>query len=345
MKAWYSLRHRGHAGLCELTEGRLQASFERPERADAVIEALISRGIVQKASPRNRGLDPILAVHDAAYVHFLKTAWTQWSITGRDHPALPMVWPVGPERTLGRPASIDGLLGYYAQDAACAIVAGSWDAIYGSAQCAIEAALQVAAGTPSAVAVCRPPGHHATRAAMGGFCYLNNAAIAAQLLRDRTQEQVAVLDIDYHHGNGTQSIFWERSDVFVASVHVDPREDYPFYQGYAEEQGDGPGWGSNFNLPLPRGTDGATWLSALNVALARVQEAGPSVLVVSVGLDTAETDPVGSFRLKGTDYAEAGRRIGLLRLPTVFVLEGGYDVQRMGIHIAELLEGFDHGQA
>lgn len=339
MRCWASPRHRAHHCNVEFTEGRYLQSFECPARADGVLRALEVAGLGPVNEPPDRGLDPLLRVHDAHYVAFLRSAWIRWQALGREHPALPMIWHAGAGRPATPPGHIDGLLGFYAQDAACSIVAGTWEAAYASAQCALAAAGELLAGAPASFALCRPPGHHATAAAMGGFCYLNNAAIAAQALRDAGLARVAVLDVDYHHGNGTQAIFWQRADVLFASLHADPDEDYPFFTGRASELGEGAGLGANLNLPLPPGTDGVGWLQALQPALQAIQRHGAAAIVVSLGVDTFEHDPISRFRLRSSDYLEMGRHIGALGLPTAYVLEGGYATEAIGTNVVNVLAG------
>jgi acetoin utilization deacetylase AcuC-like enzyme len=191
-----------------------------------------------------------------------------------------------------------------------------------------------------AVALTRPPGHHAGADFFGGYCFLNNAALAAQALRDAGAARVAVVDVDYHHGNGTQSIFYDRSDVFTASIHGDPSSEYPFYLGYADETGHGPGQGFNLNLPLAPGTGFAAWRQALEQALAAVRSHGAQALVVPLGVDTFEGDPISTFTLRSADFLDIGRLLASLDLPTVFVMEGGYAVAEVGVNVVNVLEGF-----
>ncbi|MBC8055659.1 MAG: histone deacetylase family protein, partial [Rhizobiales bacterium] len=195
----------------------------------------------------------------------------------------------------------------------------------------------------SAFALSRPPGHHAGADFFGGYCFLNNAALAAQALRDGGAERVAVLDVDYHHGNGTQSIFCDRADVLTVSIHGDPLTEYPFYLGHADERGIGAGAGFNLNLPLPRGTGFARWREALRVGLDAIRAFGADALVVSLGVDTFEGDPISGFALRTDDYLEIGRSIAAARLPTVFVFEGGYAVAEVGVNTVNVLEGFSTG--
>ena len=241
------------------------------------------------------------------------------------------------------PRHIEGALGYWSFDAGCAIVAGTWQAAYWSAQCAIAGARALLAGAPSAFAICRPPGHHASARAMGGYCYLNNAAIAVQQLRDGGVPRVGVVDIDYHHGNGTQAIFWQRDDVFVTSLHADPHDDYPYLSGHADEVGEGAGTGFNLNLPLPAGTTAAAYLVALDVAIDATLAQGCDAVVVSLGVDTFERDPISKFKLASNDYLAIGARLRRLGVPVLFVFEGGYATDEVGLNAVNVLVGFTRG--
>lgn len=219
-------------------------------------------------------------------------------------------------------------------------MAGTWTAARSGAACALAAAQAVHGGERAAFALTRPPGHHAGPDFFGGYCFLNNAAIAAQALRDLGHARVAVLDIDYHHGNGTQTIFYERADVLTVSLHGDPSTKYPFFLGHADECGAGAGEGCNLNLPLPRGTGFAAWRAALERAIAAVMAFRPDALVVPMGMDTFEGDPISGFLLRSGDYATVGHLLADMGLPTVFTFEGGYAVDEVGINAANLLEGF-----
>ena len=345
MHAWYSDHHQAHQGHNELIGGQLVAGFELPIRAERVRDAFLMADLGTLDNPADGGLAPILAVHSADYVDFLRGAWDAWRALGRKHPALPMIWHAGLGLPTECPRHIEGQLGYYAIDAGCAIVAGTWTAAYWSAQCAIAAADALRHGAPAAFAICRPPGHHASARAMGGYCYLNNAAIAAQRLRSLGHARVAVLDIDYHHGNGTQAIFWQRDDVFFTSLHADPHDDYPYLSGHASERGEGDGYGATLNLPLPAGTAAPEYLAALEVALDAVADSGSTAVVVSLGVDTFERDPISSFKLRESDYSEIGRRLARLPRPALFVFEGGYATDEVGSNAVAVLQGFEGGLA
>ena len=238
------------------------------------------------------------------------------------------------------PETIDGKLGHFSFDAGCCLVAGSWDAIAASADVALTGVDLVAGGETSAFALCRPPGHHAHAGTMGGYCYINNAAVAVQAFLDKGARRAAVLDVDYHHGNGTQSIFYERADVMVCNIHGDPMQEYPYFLGHADERGAGDGEGFNANYPLRWGTDFAAWTEALEAASGEVTRYAPDVLVVSLGVDTYKDDPISQFRLDSPDYLRIGARIAAIGLPTLFVMEGGYAVEAIGVNVANTLEGF-----
>lgn len=341
MDAWYSDHHQAHHGHGELIGGQLVTGYELPVRAERVLDAFLEAGLGLVHAPADAGLAPVLAVHDADYVDFLRGAWDAWRDLGRTHPALGMVWHAGQGLPTEKPRHIEGQLGYYSMDAGCAIVEGTWKAAYWSAQCAIAAAREAARSGGATFAICRPPGHHATARAMGGYCYLNNAAIAAQQLRALGQPRVAVLDIDYHHGNGTQAIFWQRDDVFFASLHADPHDDYPYFSGHASERGEDEGYGATLNFPLPAGTEAPEYLSALEQALDAIEAAGCTAVVVSLGVDTFERDPISRFKLREADYFEIGRRIKRLPRPAVFVFEGGYATEEVGRNAVSVLRGFE----
>jgi acetoin utilization deacetylase AcuC-like enzyme len=278
-------------------------------------------------------------------VQFLQDCWGEWQAQyGPDQDALPYVFP---QRGLKqhRPAHIDGKLGYYAFDLSAGICAGSWQAIRASADCALSASEWVASGKRAAFALSRPPGHHAGSDLMGGYCYLNNAAIAAQYLRNHFADKVAIMDVDYHHGNGTQAIFYDREDVLFASIHGDPELEYPHFLGYADETGAGRGEGFNLNFPLPlAGTDWPAYQRALEACLSAVADFGAGCLVVSLGLDTYAGDPLSSFELQSGDYLEMGTLLASAGLPTVFVFEGGYAVADLGLNTAKVLQGFQERQ-
>ena len=341
----YSEDHRHQDGKSELFEGKVVAPFEMPRRADIVLDRVKAQKLGEIVGPRDFGLDPILAVHDAGLVDFLKTCWRDWARSGREFDALPHVWPVpgllppGQQRRI--PDSIDGKLGHYAIDAGTPITAGTWRAVNASAQVALTGQRLVATGERSAFALCRPPGHHAGSNFYGGYCFLNNAAIAAQAFRDSGAKRVAILDVDYHHGNGTQQIFYERADVLTISIHADPKQEFPYFLGHADERGIGVGEGHHMNLPLPWGTEWPEYEVAMDAAVKRILDHGAEVLVVSLGLDTFEHDPISRFKLQHDDYRTMGEKIASCDLPTLFVMEGGYAVDALGINAVNVLQAFE----
>jgi acetoin utilization deacetylase AcuC-like enzyme len=336
----FSPEHHRQHGRAELTDGRLMPVFEHPARIDAILEELARRGFQTPAPPEDRGLGPITAVHEPAYVAFLQCAWEEWAnVHGPEGDALPLSWRAPGMRTDREPARIDGRLGHWSFDAGTPITAGTWTAARAAAQVADTARLRVTAGARAAFALARPPGHHAGSRFYGGYCFLNGAAIAAQGFREAGVPRVAVLDVDYHHGNGTQQIFAGREDVFTASLHADPAHTFPFFLGHADETEGG----TNLNIPLPLGTTWAGYAPALEVAISRLEEQDPGALVVSLGVDTWDGDPICSFALQTSDYRRMGKRIGRLGYPTVIVMEGGYAIESLGRNVAEFLEGFAEG--
>ena len=336
----YSDDHRLHHGAAEFYRGRLVPCFEMPARADQVLGRVRSLGLGPIVPPDRFDRAVLTRVHTEDFVRFLETAWGEWSALGETGDALPYAWPAADLRQDVPPDHIDGKLGFYSIDAAVPITAGTWTAVRSSADCALTGARHLAEGGNSAFALCRPPGHHAGARAMGGFCYLNNAAIAAQYLRDHGSARVAVLDVDYHHGNGTQAIFYDRGDVLFVSLHGDPKQEYPFFLGYADETGTGAGLGANRNYPLPWGTTGAQYLSVLDSAISDIAAFGADSVVVSLGVDTFVEDPISHFELVANDFTSIGQRIASLGRPTLFVLEGGYAVADIGGNVAAVLTGF-----
>lgn len=339
MRVFHSPLHARHDGGVELHRGQLVPCFEMPARADYIARALrdVGHAFVEAAEHDDSRL---ARVHDAAFVDFLRTAHARWREEGRDGSMLPSGFPARSLRRDRVPAGINGAMGYYAFDAGTPIVDGTWAAARASAHCALSAAEDVLSGSTTAYALCRPPGHHAARSAYGGYCFLNNAAIAAQRLRDGGVERVAVLDVDYHHGNGTQDIFWTRGDVLTVSIHGTPETEYPWFLGFDDETGEGDGAGGNLNLPLPRGTDWTAYAAALETAFAAIRRFQAGALVVSLGVDTFEGDPISAFRLGADRFPQIGARIAALGLPTVLVQEGGYAVAEIGLNVAGVLGAF-----
>lgn len=342
MKTVYTDDHKLRNVRTELHGGLLVSPHECPERAQFVLDQVRAVRLGEVIAPLRHGLEPVLRVHDTEFVEFLGRAWQDWSAAGNRGEAIPDCWPAR-RMAQRRPLSITGQLGYYAMAGETSIGPGTWEAAQAAADVALTAAAQLGAGERSAFALCRPPGHHAAHDLYGGYCFLNNAAIAAQSLRDRGANRVAILDVDFHHGNGTQDIFYDRDDVLFVSVHGDPREAFPYFSGYADESGAGRGAGCTLNLPLPAGSTFEAWSAALETGLARVASHGADALVVSLGVDTYEADPISFFKLRSADFSTYGRMISRLDLPTLFVLEGGYAVADVGVNVVNVLTGFEIG--
>ena len=334
--------HRDHH-VAELDGGEIIPSWEHPGRADIVDEVLDAGGPTahEFVAPDELDRGLVERVHDGGYVSFLETAWGEWIASGNTaESAMPYTWPTRRLRAVP-PTTIQGRLGYYSFAADCSIGPATWRAVTASAATAQTAADLVLGGDRVVFARCRPPGHHAATDQFGGYCYLNNAAIAAQRLRDRGHQRVAILDVDYHHGNGTQEIFWERDDVVFGSIHADPMVEFPYFLGHADEVGDGAGAGANHNVPLPHGTEADRWFTELDGLVKRITPTAPTALVVSLGVDTFHEDPISKFRMESHDFDELGRRLETIGLPTVIVMEGGYATAALGDNIGRVISGFE----
>jgi len=346
MIIFHNPQHHLHDGRQEMFRGRLVPCHENPSRLDYVLNELQRRPVGPLRQPGEPDLAPLHRVHSAPYLDFLAQAWSDWvalNPANAELDILPSIWPVRGFRHEAPSTNFTARLGRFSFDSGSPITAGTWTAALAGARCAIEAAQAVSGPAPearAAMALTRPPGHHAGPDFFGGYCFINNAAVAAQTLRDAGARRVAVLDIDYHHGNGTQTIFYERGDVLTVSVHGDPRTEYPFYLGYADETGEGAGQGCNLNLPLPTGSDFATWRAAMQQGLDAIARFGAEALVVSLGVDTFEGDPISQFKLASADYLQVGATLATAGLPTVFVMEGGYAVAEVGINVVNVLQGF-----
>jgi len=338
MRTIYSDRHRLHVSPGEFGFGAVVPAFEKPERADIILARIREVSLGDVLSPDEFPLECVSAVHAPFLIDFLQGAHAEWSALNRSGAAYPITWAGGGLRRDRTGGSVDTKLARYCIDAATPITATTWQAALGSANCALTAAARIVKGDP---ALCRPPGHHAGIDHYGGYCFLNNAAIAAQYLRDRGIQKVAIVDVDYHHGNGTQHIFYKRGDVFFVSIHADPDFDYPFLLGYGDEKGAGPGEGANLNLPLPDGAGWDRWAEALQEALAAVRRFAPEAVIVSLGVDTYRNDPICRFKLDTEHYPRIGEQLATLGLPTVFVMEGGYAVAELGVNVVNVLQGFE----
>ncbi len=333
MKAFLDPRQALHDPQHFMANGTLQPNPEVPARIDVLKAGAIAAGCRFEA-PTDHGLGPIAALHSPEYLTFLQTAHVRWSrIEGASPEVIPNIHPSS--RTDSYPKSVLGQAGFHQADTACPISGGTWDAAYWSAQTALSAADAVAAGT-NAYALCRPPGHHAFADLAGGFCFLNNAAIAAEALRTRGLRP-AILDVDVHHGNGTQGIFYARADVLTVSIHADPMRFYPFFWGHAHERGTGLGQGYNLNLPLPRGTGDAEYMDTLATALQTIRSFGADVIVVALGLDAHENDPFQGLRLTTPGFTRIAGAIAATGLPLLVVQEGGYMSDDLGPNLTAFL--------
>ncbi len=339
MKIFLSTEHARHYPRNFLVNGVQKPNPETPERAEALLTAALAAGHEAVEPPADMGLGSIAAVHTPEYLSFLERIFERWQrIEGASPEVVPNIHPNG--RRGGYPDSAVGQAGYHMADTACPISQGTWPAAVASAQAAVAATREVLNGTGAAYALCRPPGHHAFADTAGGFCYLNNSAIAAQELR-AGHGRVAILDIDLHHGNGTQGIFYGRGDVLTVSLHADPARFYPFFWGHAHERGEGAGLGYNFNLPLARGTGDDGFLQALEHALRRIRAFSPGALVVALGLDAHKDDPLAGLALSTAGFEVIGAAIAGLGVPSVLVQEGGYLTEALGANLAAFLRGFE----
>ncbi len=342
MQAFLDPRQRLHDPKHFMANGRVSQNPEEPRRVD-VLRAGAEGAGCRFSAPQDRGAGPIAALHSPEYLAFLRTIHGRWSrIEGASDEVIPNIHP--DRRTASYPLSAVGQAGFHQADTSCPIAAGTWEAAYWSAQTALGATAAVLAGDRAAYALSRPPGHHAFGDLAGGFCFLNNSAIAAQAIL-RAGLRPAILDVDVHHGNGTQGIFYARDDVLTVSIHADPARFYPFFWGHAQERGEGAGRGYNLNLPLPRGTGDDGYLATLASALDRVAAFGPDVMVVALGLDAHENDPLKGLAVTTPGFGRIGAAIAATGLPCVLVQEGGYLSDDLGHNLTRFLDGFQEGAA
>jgi len=337
MKTFYSPVHLQHDPELQFDAGHFLPAVEIPLRVEKVRVALEARKIGPILGPQAFDDSAILRVHDGGLVQFLGEAWREWTARQLDGPAVMNPGPYLPDHYL---SDVESKLGTYSSSADAPIMSGTWPATREAVNVALSAASAIRDGDKSAFALTRPPGHHASAAVFGGFCYLNNAAIVAQWLLDQGIKP-AILDVDYHAGNGTQSIFYQRDDVFFCSVHADPNFAYPHVTGFADERGEGDGEGYTLNLPLPIGCDWGRYDEALKFAIGAVKLMGPDVVIVSLGLDTYIEDPIAGFQLKSADYLKLGQKLATLGKPIVFLFEGGYCFDALGELAGNVLEGFE----
>jgi len=346
MHVYFSADHAAHAPKSMLIRGRLAPCPETPQRADILLEAATRSGH-EVLSPKAFDFDIVRRVHDPRHVDFMEQAWTMWAaLPEHGDEILPNVHPG--RNMQGSPSGIIGLAGHHQADTACPIGEGTWEAAKSSMHTALSAADEVMNGmdsaehSPFAYALARPPGHHAYADQAGGFCYLNNTAVAAQYCRERGAAKIAILDVDVHHGNGTQGIFYHRSDILTVSLHGDPSNFYPFYAGYAGETGADDGQGFNLNHPLPYATADAQYLSTLEGALEAIGQYRPDVLIIALGLDASEHDGHQPFlQVTTAGFKRIGTVIGQVGLPTVLIQEGGYVSHCLGDNLSAVLDSFE----
>jgi acetoin utilization deacetylase AcuC-like enzyme len=351
MRVVYSPAHLAHDTVTETVLGTVIPANEVPERAERIRSTLEADGGFTIEGPTEHGLDPILDVHDPGLLRFLEDAWptARAQSVGRPfliadtYPNFRMFEGMSPEFLAARPETgyAGGRAGWWGLDTANPLVPGTYGAARAAADVALTTVDLVLGGERAAYGLCRPPGHHAARSMMGGYCFLNNAAIAAEAITRATGERAAVLDVDYHHGNGTQQIFWRRGDVLYVSLHAHPDRQYPFFLGWPDETGEGEGTGANLNLPLPAGIDDDGYLVALDRGLEAIAATPGDVVVVSLGFDTYGNDPIGDFALTTAVYHECGRRVAELGRRLVILQEGGYHRPSLGANARAWLRGAD----
>jgi acetoin utilization deacetylase AcuC-like enzyme len=347
MRIFFCRDQLAHRPESFMMAGLFVPHLESPERCERVVAALGRASYNVEQPRRDFPLDRIARVHAPGYVEFLQTAWPRWSGLKNAGPAiLPSSHPycgagddLAPRRG-PRASSLVGQAGHYIGDLSCAMGPDTWTSALAAAQTALAAAACVLAGEHAAYALCRPPGHHAAVDRASGFCFLNNAAIAAEFMLQHFR-RVAILDVDTHHGDGTQSIFYRRAEVQFVSIHVDPTDYYPFFSGYADEYGAGEGEGCNLNIPLQPGSGDADFLDALDEAVEAIRAHRSEALLVSVGFDAHERDPLSVLKVTNDGYRRIGDAVAALKLPTVLVQEGGYNLELLGANVVAFLGGFN----
>ena len=336
MIALYSPTQRSHNPQFFMSSGAQRPCPEKPGRIDALLQGLQKLDIPVQA-PIDHGMDAIAAIHPERYLTFLKIIHDRWTrIDGASAEVIPNIHPAS--RTDGYPKSAVGQAGFHITDTSAPIGPNTWAAAYASAQCAIHAAELLLQGQ-MAYALCRPPGHHCFAELAGGFCYLNNTAIAAQLLTLQGRK-VAVLDVDLHHGNGTQGIFYDRPDVLTVSLHAHPERFYPFFWGYPTETGRDQGQGTNLNLAMERGTADVGFQRHLGQALQSIADWGADTLVLALGLDAFIGDPFAGLAVTTAGFARIGSMIRSAGLPTLIIQEGGYLCPELGDNLAAVLQAW-----
>ncbi|MGI9460956.1 MAG: histone deacetylase family protein [Alphaproteobacteria bacterium] len=340
MKVIYSDQHKLRNAQFELLGGVLVRPFERPERIDYILERLKERKFHDIIPPKEFDMTLVKKIHKADYLDFLENGFAEWKAEGYEGDMVATSWPARRMVDDRLPDNIDGKVGYYALASETMIDKGTWQAALVSKDVALTGAEMIANGSEKMVfSLCRPPGHHATADMFGGYCFLNNAAIVAQYMRDQAAKKVAILDIDVHHGNGIQDIFYERNDVLYVSIHGRPQDTYPYFLGYDDENGKGMGEGANKNYPIAAGGKYDVWGQALIDGLQTIQDFGTEALIISLGTDAFEKDPIGPLKLTSDDFFTIGQTIANVSLSTHIIMEGGYAIKEIGINAVNFLEG------
>ena len=341
----HSATHHRHAYDVEIQHGQVVPALEIPARAQAIHDALAASGRHALTGPRAHGMAPLEAVHDPAMLRYLESCWADWAASGRTTPIVPETVLLHTYRDgmgdVREPRTPAGRIGYWCFDTESPIVEGTWTATREAADVALTAASAVLDGAAAAYGLCRPPGHHAARRMFGGYCYVNNAAIVAEWLVAQGAGRVGILDVDFHHGNGTQQLFWERADVPYASLHGDPDRVYPYFSGHADERGGGAGAGFTLNTPLPVRTSDDDYLRELERSLDWMASRTDGIIVVSLGIDTYERDLLGDFALTTDGYRRVGELVARSGRRLVVLQEGGYFVPAQGDNVAAWLDGVE----
>lgn len=337
MKVIFDEAQKRHAPSFYLVRGIPREAAEQPGRADMLLKGALAAGL-QQVAPEDFGLDPVTAVHEPRYVDFLQSVHGEWTALGdTSDEVAATIRPVPKPATY--PNHVIGRIGWHMMDTSCPLGENTWASVKASANSAIAGAEMLLEGAGEAYALCRPPGHHAYKEQCGGFCFLNNVAIAAQHLRQK-HDRVAILDVDVHHGNGTQGIFYDRADILTVSIHGDPMDYYPFFFGHAHETGEGDGAGYNINIPLPLKSGDEVWLDAVDTAMIRLMDFDPGALVVALGLDAYEHDPLAGGAVTTGGFARIAEKIAASKLPALIVQEGGYLRDDLADNLQSFLTGF-----
>ncbi len=340
MKIIYSEKHKAHFGAKEMRYDQMIEMSDSPQRIDIIIEGLAKAGFTELVQAAVFDIEVAKKIHSPDFIDFLQRAYPLWEQEFGPG-GFATAYTFGMRGMSQSPnESVHSMLSCYTFDVCVPIVEGTWLAIRSAIDVVLSGVQAISQGDRAVLSLCRPPGHHASQDLAGGYCYMNNVAIAAQQYLDKGAKRVAILDVDYHHGNGTQRIFYQRSDVLFISLHARPEQEYPFLMGYQNEVGKGAGEGFNVNMPMPKGTAFTDYAKCLAQGLERVKDYQPDVLLISLGVDTYIDDPVGGFALVSEDYLSLGGMIGELQLPTHFVMEGGYAMDDLGTNVANVISGF-----